>query len=382
MKISLLVVGACLLMASCSRQPAAEGKGKRPGSGGPVPVLAARAVARDMPVEIQSVGTVQAFSLVSMRSQITGPIVKVHIQEGQEVKAGDMLFTIDPRPYHAALNQAQANLKRDEAQLLSARLEFERTSNLFEGKIASRADYETAEAAYRALDASTFADNAAISNAQVSLEYTAIRSPIDGRTGSLNVREGNVVKSPDDVILTITQIHPIYVAFSVPEQHLSAIRRRASEAALPVQAVVPGQTNRPAWGELTFIDNQVDNTTGTIPLKGTFPNTNNLLWPGQFVQTSLTLSNLVNATVVPSQAVQTGQDGEFIFVVKSDETVEARPVVTSVTADGLTVIGDGIRPGETVVTDGQLRLVPGTRVNIKTALSASASAEAPAKNTP
>jgi multidrug efflux system membrane fusion protein len=331
-----------------------------------VPVLVARAVKQDVPVEIQGVGTVQAYSFVSIRSQITDEIVKVHFSEGQEVKAGDLLFTLDPRPFEAALNQAKANLQRDQAQMVNGLLNFERTSNLFASKIAAQADYDSAEATYQSAQSTVVADAAAITNAQVNLDYTSIRSLIDGRTGNLTVKEGNVVKSPDDVLLTITQTRPIYVGFAVPEEYLPAIRRRSSESTLPITAFAPGDTNDIARGDLTFIDNTVDTNTGTILLKGTFPNTNTVLWPGQFVQATLTLSNLVGVTTVPTQAVQTGQDGEFIFVVKPDQTVEARPVVAGIAYDGSQVIDQGLEPGETVVTDGQVRLKPGTKVIAKT----------------
>jgi multidrug efflux system membrane fusion protein len=373
-------LAVALLSGSCSRKSSAEGR--RSEAGAAVPVLVAQAEARTIPVEIHAVGTVQAYSVVSVRSQITGPIVEVHLNEGQEVRAGDRLFTIDPRPYEAALNQAKSSLIRDEAQLVSARLEFERTSNLFVSKIASRQDYDAAEANFRALEGTVLVDQAAISNAQVSLGYTAIGSPIDGRTGTLNVKKGNVVKAPDDVLLSITQIHPIYVAFSVPEQHLPAIRRQWGEAALPVVAVVPSQTNTPARGELTLVNNMVDTNTGTILLKATFANVDNVLWPGQFVEVSLTLSNLVQATVVPSQAVQAGQDGEFVFVLKPDMTVEPQPVATGVSYEGWTVIASGVRPDETVVTDGQLRLTPGAKVEIKTWPTLASATNAPAQPEP
>lgn len=330
-----------------------------------MPVLVAQATKRDVPVEIQGIGTVQAYSFVSIRAQITGEIVKVNIREGQEVKAGDLLFTLDPRPSEAALNQAQANLQRDQATMINSRLNFERTSNLFASKIASQADYDSAEATYQSAQSTVGADAAAITNAQVNLDYTAIRSRIDGRTGNLMVKEGNVVKAPDDVLTTITQIRPIYVAFAVPEQYLPAIRRRASEDTLAVAAFAPGDTNDVARGDLTFIDNTVDTNTGSILLKGTFPNTNDVLWPGQFVQATLTLSNLAGITVVPSQALQTGQNGEFVFVVKADQTVEARPVVAGIVYDGSQVINSGLNPGETIVTDGQVRLKPGTKVSAK-----------------
>ena len=358
-----------LSASSCSRKAAEAGR--RPGPGGagpPVPVLAAVAEARDMPVNLGAIGTVEAYSTVAIRPQLTGKIEAVHFQEGQEVAAGDLLLSLDARPWEAALNQARANLARDEAQLTSARLGFERTRNLFDGKIASQQDYDSAEAAYQALVATVLADQAAVTNAQLDLEYTKIRSPIDGRTGSLSVKAGNVVKATDDILLTIAQIHPVYVAFSVPEQHLTAVRRRFSSAKLPVAAVVPGQAQDAACGELTFVNNTVDTNTGTILLKATFENTNNILWPGQFVQVSLTLSNLVQAIVVPSQAVQTGQEGEFVFIVQPDGTVAARPVATGVVQDNHTVIEQGVRPGETIVTDGQLRLVPGAKVTIKPGL--------------
>ena len=368
-------LGLVLLINACSRQASTAGR-ERP----PVPVLAVPATARDVPVEVRAIGNVQAYSLVSIRSQITGPITEVHFQEGQDVKAGDLLFTIDPRPWRAVLNQVQANLNRDQAQMLSARLQFLRTSNLFASKIASQQDYEAAEASYQALDATVLADAAAVTNAQVSLDYTAIRSPIDGRTGNLTVKAGNVVKSPDDAILTVAQIRPVYVAFSVPEQNLPGIRRQARQGTLPVEAVVPDEPDRPASGELTFINNMVDTNTGTILLKATFANTNDVLWPGQFVRVSLTLSNLVQATVVPTQAIQTGQSGEFVFVAQPDGTVTNKPVATGITYDGLTVIRSGVEVGETVVTDGQLRLTPGARISVKSSESSAAAVDAQANS--
>ena len=359
----LLVVALALTVSaltSCSRG-SANAKNEAPA----VPVLVARAEARDIPVEIHTVGSVQAYSTVAIRSQITGQITKVHFQEGQEVKTGDMLFTIDPRPYQAALDQAMANLKRDEAQMLSADLSFQRTSNLFVSKIAAQQDYDTAQATYFSAEATVLADQAAITNAQVNLSFTAIRSPIEGRTVNLTVREGNIVKAPDDLILTITQVHPIYVGFSVPEQNLPAIRQRMDETSLLVTAAPPSVTDKAAQGTLTFIDNTVDTNTGTILLKATFPNTDNFLWPGQYVQTSLMLSNLVQATVVPSQAVQNSQNGEVVFVVKPDQTVETEPVSTGLDYKGFTVVTGNVKPGDTVVIDGQLRLVPGSKVSAK-----------------
>jgi multidrug efflux system membrane fusion protein len=367
MKVTLFTIAAAgILLTSCSQKSAAPGgKSGRPGVGAPVPVLVARAEAKDVPVEIRAVGNVQAYSAVSIRSQLTGKIVKVHFQEGQEVKVGDPLFTIDPRPFEAALNQAQANVRRDQSILINARLNFERTSNLFEAKIGSQADLDSALSAYQAAQGSVAAGAAAVTNAQLNLDYTSITSPIDGRTGNLTIKEGNVVKAPDDILVSVTQIRPIYVAFAVPEDQLAAIRHQAVRESLAVTAYPSGDTNNPAIGVLTFIDNTVDTNTGTILLKATFSNTNTVLWPGQFVQTSLVLSNLTHATVVPSQAVQTGQDGEFLFVLKDSDTVEARPITAGLTYDGVRVITDGLKPGETVVTDGQVKLTSGAKVSVK-----------------
>lgn len=370
MKVALFAIAAAMLLSSCSRQSSSGpggGKSPRGGAGGPVPVLVTKSETKDIPVEIQAVGNVQAYSAVSIRSQVAGRIVQVHFKEGQEVKAGDQLFSIDPRPFQAALNQAQANLQRDEAQMINGRLSFERTSNLLTSKIASQADYDAAFSAYQSAQSTVVADAAAVTNAQLSLDYTSITSPIEGRTGNLTIKEGNIVKATDDILVSVTQIHPIYVAFAVPEDNLPAIRHQSAQESMPVTAYPPGDTNNAAHGQLTFIDNSVDTNTGTILLKATFPNANTVLWPGQFVKTSLVLSNLTQAVVVPSQAVQTGQDGEFLFVVKDGDAVEARPVKAGITYDGVRVISSGLKPGETVVTDGQVKLTAGAKISVKAA---------------
>ena len=329
-----------------------------------VPVLVAQVEAKDVPVELPNIGNVEAYATVTVRSQLTGQITKVHFQEGQEVKAGDLLFTIDPRPWEGMLRHAYADLKRDEAQLVGARLEFERVKKLLEGSIASRDDYDKAEAAFRSLEATILGDQSAISNATLNVEFTAIRSRIDGRTGNLLVKEGNIVKAPDDSLVMINQVRPIYVTFSVPEQDLPAIRRRMQEAALPVEVEVPGDSAKRERGELTFIDNSVDATTGRIKLKATFQNSDNSLWPGQFAQTTLTVNTLTNATIVPSQAIQSSQSGDFVFVVKPDATVQKRSIVAGLSRGATTVITSGVQAGETVVTDGQLRLVEGAKVSV------------------
>ncbi len=333
----------------------------------PVPVLTAQAVAKAMPVRIDPppVGHVMTISTVTLHSQIQGKISEVHFQEGQEVKKGDLLFTIDPRPSQAALAQAQANLQRDTAQLEYSKINLAREQKLYDDKLISQDELDTNRANFDALAGTVAADRAAVTNALLNLDYCQIRAPIDGRTGSLTAHAGNVVKAPDDTLLTINQIHPIYVAFSVPEQYLPAIKKERLANTLKVSVTFQNMDVPPPQGELTFVDNTVDMTTGTIQLKATFPNDDRILWPGQFVQVELTLSELTNAIVVPSQAVQTGQNGQFTYVVKPDHTVEERTITTSITYQGGTVVTTGLSAGETVVTDGQLRLTPGAKVDVK-----------------
>ena len=361
--VLLLVVTLC----GCSGKAAASGDAqKQSGSGATVPVTTAQAEAQDVAVELRNIGNVEAYSTVTIRSQVTGQITKVHFREGQEVKAGDLLFTIDPRPSEGALKQSQADLKRDQAQLVSVRLEFERAKKLLENGIGSRDDYDKAEAAFHALEATIMSDEAAVSRAKLQVEFTSIRSPIDGRTGNLMVKEGNIVKAPDDFLVTINQVHPIYITFSVPEQELPAIRQRMKASQLMVEGEVPGELGEPARGELAFIDNVVDTTTGRIKLKAVFANTNDVLWPGQFLQTKLILRTLNHATVVPDEAIQSSQTGDFVFVVKADSTVQKRPVVIGLSRRGMTVVESGVQGGETVVTDGQLRLKDGSPVTAQT----------------
>ena len=360
---ALLCIVAALASAyfsGCSQKSSAADK-KTNGSL-VVPVVVTQAIAQDFPIELRNIGNVEAYATVTIRSQITGQITKIHFREGQEVKAGDMLFTIDPRPAQGALRQAQADLKRDQAQLVSARLEFDRAKKLFESKISSKDDYDKAEAAYGALEATVMADEAQVSRAQLQVEFTSLRSPLDGRTGNLMVKEGNIVKAPDDSLVTINQVHPIYVTFSVPEQELPAIRERMQGAALPVEVDAPGNTSLKLKGELSFIDNTVDMATGRIRLTATFENADGLLWPGQFLQTRLTIRTLAHATMVPTQALQSSQSGDFMFVVKQDSKVEKRPVTAGPSRGGMMVVEKGVEPGETVVIDGQLRLVEGSEV--------------------
>jgi len=352
----------CLFLLGCSPKTNTNDALKQNVSTVAVPVLVAQSEARDVAVELRNIGNVEAYSTVTIRSQVTGQITKVNFREGDDVKAGDLLFNIDSRPAEGALRQAQADLKRDQAQLTGARLEFEREKRLLTNSIASPGDYEKSQAVFEALEGTVMADEAAISRARLQLEFTKIRSPIDGRTGNLMVKEGNIVKAPDDAMVIINQVQPIYVTFSSPEQDLPAIRQRMRDSRLSVEVETASDANETPHGELSFIDNFVDTATGRIKLKATFANTNNVLWPGQFVQTRLTLRTLTNATAVPARAIQSSQSGDFIFVVKSDSTVQKRPIVAGLSRNGKTVIETGLRSGETVVVDGQLRLREGSPV--------------------
>jgi len=359
------LTAAAVVFSGCSRKESPGGKPGRAAGAGPVPVLAGKAAQKNIPVQILAIGNVQPFTKVAVRSQITGQLAKVHFQEGEEVKRNDLLFTIDPRPSQTALEQAKANLARDEAQFENARIEFERVNKLFVANISSRDDYDKAQANLNALRGTVLADRAVITNAALNVEFTSIHSPIDGRTGNLLVHEGNIVKAEDDVLLQINQVRPIFVSFAVPEQFLPEIKRRMRSGPLQAQVSYASLDGASPSGNVSFIDNSVDLTTGTVQLKATFDNADNALWPGQFVQVAMTLFERANAVVVPTPAIQPGQNGDFVFVVKADQTVEARPVVVGVARDGETVVESGVKPGETVVTDGQLRLVPGARVDVK-----------------
>ena len=348
-----------------------SGTGKKPESGGrsegraAVPVVVASVVQKNMPVQLEAVGSVEAFSTVSIRTQVTGTITQVHFKEGQDVKQGDLLFTIDTRPFEAALKQAEANLARDAAVLANAREQARRYAELVKKQYVSQEQYDQVKTNADALEGSVDADKAAIENAMVQLSYCRIYSPVTGRTGGLLVNEGNLVRTNDaTALVTINQVSPIYVTFAVPEQNLSEIRKRLSAGKLKIQALSQGEDS-PEEGELSFIDNAVDRTTGTIKLKGTFGNGNRRLWPGQFVKAALKLNDHTDAIVVPSQAVQTGQTGQHVFVLKDGSAVDIRPVVISRSLNGESVVEKGLQPGEQVVTDGQFLLGPGSKVQVK-----------------
>lgn len=359
-----LLPAAALALAGCSKQT--EAVSAPPA----VPVLVATSVQKTIPVEVKAIGTVEAYSNVAVKAQVSGELVAVHFREGEDVKAGQPLFGIDRRPFEVALQQAEANLARDQARLENARVQAQRYAKLFEEGVASREQFDQARTDAEALDAAVRADRAAVEKAKLDLQYCSIVAPLGGRTGSLIVHQGNLVKANDDpALVVINQMSPIYVNFSLPEQYLGPVRAYRAAGKLHVEAVIPDDTGAPERGEVTFIDNTVDSATGTIRLKATFPNPQRRLWPGQFVNVALRLTAEPNAIVVPAPAVQTGQSGTYVFVVKPDRTVEMRPVETGRTYQTEVVILEGLAAGETVVTDGQLRLVPGSRVEVKSGLA-------------
>lgn len=365
------IAAALIALGGCSSQPApgaspAGGRGGRAGGQGPVPVTTATVVTKSMPVEIGVIGSAEPFSTVSIRSQTTGQLTSVNFTEGQEVTKGQLLFLLDRRPLEAAVEQAQANLTRDEAQAANAAAMAKRYQDLADRGIAAREQADTARASLAALNATVAADKAALENAKVQLEYATINAPLTGQTGALMVHEGNLVRANDSTpLVVINQIMPIHVAFSIPEARLTELKRFMARGALRVLARPPNDDRQAAVGRITFIDNAVDPATGTIKVKGTFPNSDRRLWPGQYVNVTVELTTDKDATVVSSAAVQAGQQGPYVFVVKPDQTVEMRNVVVTRNAAADTIIASGLEPGETVVTDGQLRLVPGSRISVK-----------------
>ncbi|MGE0653517.1 MAG: efflux RND transporter periplasmic adaptor subunit [Hyphomicrobiales bacterium] len=344
---------------------------KKPGAanGGPAaPVLTAVARTGTAPVLLTAIGNVQARSTVEVKSRVDGQVVEVAVSEGQRVRKGDLLFRIDPRPFEAQLRQAQANLARDKANLEKAESDLARYQSLSEKGYSSQQRYEEATALKASLIATMSAQEAAIEIARLNLEFTDIHSPIDGRAGSILVNAGNLVEANDDkAMLVITETNPIFVSFNVPERHLARIKQRMGEGRLTANVSIPGEGGAPLAGEIFFINNAVDMTTGTIQLKARYDNAKERLTPGQFVNVSILLAELHQAVLVPSRAVQSSQKGPFVYVVKADKTVDMRMVELGPAVDQSTVISSGVANGETVVTDGQLRLFPGRKVAPKPA---------------
>ena len=380
---------AVLVLAACSDNAAGKARVQLP----PVPVTLGDVVEKTIPIQLTAVGNAQAYTSVGIKSQINGQLVEVRFKEGQDVQKDDLLFVIDPRPFEAALRQteaalnqrqaevrqAQAAVERDTAQLANARVQERRYRELVAKELIAREQYDQLNTNLSAMEATVEADRAAVENARAALQaaqanidnarlqlgYTTIRAPIDGRTGNLLVQNGNILKANDDnPIVVINQVHPIYVSFAVPEQHLGDIKKYRAAGRLKVVARPPRQQEALATGELTFVNNSVDQTTGTIQLKATFGNADNVLWPGQFVDVVLLLTSRT-AIVVPSQAIQPGQQGPYVFVVKPDQTVESRQIVPGTRLGAETIVEQGLKPAERVVTDGQLRLVPGARIEVR-----------------
>jgi len=360
--------GGALACSGGETTAAAVGpKGGAPGARqGAVPVSIDTVARKAVPLQIMAVGTAEAYSTVQVRAQITGELTSVNFKEGDDVRQGQVLFTLDRRPLEAALQQAEANLQRDIAQAANARSQLARYQDLAQRGIATREQLDQQSTNATALDATVAADRAAVDNAKVQLQYATISAPISGRTGALQVHAGNLVRANDTTpLVTINQVTPIYVTFGIPEAQLGNFKRYMAAGSLHVDVNQPNATDAPVSGRISFIDNQVDQTTGQIKVKGEFANTNRRLWPGEFLNVVVTLTTEPNATVVPSVAVQTGQEGEYVFVIKPDQTAELRRVEVERVAGNDSVIKSGLEPGETVVTDGQLNLVPGSRISVK-----------------
>jgi multidrug efflux system membrane fusion protein len=355
----LLTVYCLLFLPACS-----DDKAKQPLTAASVPVTVGAVVRKPVPVQVRAIGNVEAYSTVGIKSQVGGALMRVHFKEGQDVNKGDLLFTIDPRPYEAALKQAEANLAKDNAQLENARVGVRRYAELVKKGYVAQEQYDQIRTTSDVLEAAVNADRAVVENAQLQLKYCYIYSPLTGRTGSLITNEGNLIKANDVQMVVINQVQPLYVNFSVPEQDLSEIKKYVSGGKLKAWAFLSNDDKDPEEGVLTFIDNSVDIATGTIKLKASFANKDKRLWPGQFVNVIMTLRTLPDAIVVPAPAVQTGQQGQFVFVVK-EGLAELRPVTVGITYKDIMVVESGLVPGEQVVTDGQMRLMPGAKVEIK-----------------
>jgi multidrug efflux system membrane fusion protein len=352
------------LVASLAALASSGCGGKGPARTPPVPVVVGRAESRTVPYEIEATGTVEPIQTVSVLPQVGGVITRVSFREGAEVEKGQVLFQIDPRPYRATLGQAAAALSRDRAQAAAAVSDAGRYQALSEKDYATQDEYEQKRANADALLAAVRSDSAAVENARLNLEYATIRAPISGHTGALLVHEGNVVKAGGDPVVTINQTRPIRVRFAVPEDFLSEIQRHRAPAPT-VRVKSDGGDSTAATGRLTFVDNGVDASTGTILLKAEFPNTDRMLWPGEFVGVTLVLYLQRSACVVPATAVLEGQAGSTVFVLQPDRTVRSKAVTVQRKAGDLAVIAKGLSPGDSVVVDGQSRLADKSKVIVK-----------------
>lgn len=363
-----------LFLSACGEKSQAAagakgGKGGR-GGGGAAPVLVGQAQRKIVPLVIEAIGAVEPIRTTAVRSQVTGTLLKIAIQEGQNVKQGDLLFEIDPRPFQNALKSAEADLQKARVQLETARAQVARYRSLTTEQMVSKEQFEKISDTARSLEAEVLADESRVATAKLSLEYCSIRAPLSGRMGNMSVHEGDLVRSNSNdaaaTLVTINQLSPIYVTFGVPQQYLASLTRYRATGTLKVKVVPPGIDEKPEEGELTFMDNTVDSSTGTLKLKGTFPNASHRLWPGQFATVTLTL-DAPEVLTIASSAVQASQSGQNVFVVTPEKTAELRPIVVERTFENDAVIASGLKVGETVVVDGQLRVLPGKPVDIKEA---------------
>jgi membrane fusion protein, multidrug efflux system len=363
--ILLLLAAAAFLMSGCgNKEPvqAAAGPSARPAA----PVVVATVEQRDIPVQVHAIGNVEAYQTVQIRSQVNGQIQKIFFQEGQDVREGQLLFRLDKRPFQADMDKAIGQMKHDQAQAEHSRLQAERYSGLEKEGIAAHEQADQLRAQAQADAAAVEADKAAVESARVQLQYTDILAPIDARAGVLMINLGNLVKANDTPYLVqLNQVTPIYVTFSIPEGNFDRVRQRFSSGQLKVLALPKGQTLGGVEGRLSFIDNGVDTTTGTLKLKATFQNRDRRLWPGQFVDVALELSTQKNAVVVPTKAIQSGQQGDYVYVVRADSTAESRPVKQAGTYQNLTLVSEGLKAGEQVIVNGQMRVAPNAKVVVQ-----------------
>ena len=327
-----------------------------------VPVLVATAEAKDVPVILRGLGTVQAFNNAPLKSQVGGAVTQINFKEGQDVRKGDLLIQLDPRPYEAVLDQSKAALAKDQAALANAQTDLQRYSKLLAQNFTPEQQYETQKSTVAQDQAAVANDQAAINAAQLNVDYAAIKSPIDGVTGIRQVDIGVLVQANSQTLVTVTQIEPIFVIFTLPEANIAAIRAAMAQGQLAVQAFAASDEKQIAEGVLDLVDNTVDQTTGTVKLKAEFPNKDKALWPGQFVNAHLVLKLVHDGITVPSVAIQTGPSGPYAYVVKDDSTVERRPVKIVQTDNNTTLVGSGLQAGERVVTAGQFKLDQGTKV--------------------
>jgi len=365
--ILLIVVGATALRRTRSVQNA-KAASPREAPARAVPVLAENVTPRDMPVYLRGLGSVTAFNTVTVKTRVDGQIVQINFREGQDVKQGDLLIVIDPRPFEVQLHQAEANLARDEAQIADARLNLERYRALYQDKVIAKQQLDTQASLVGQIEGNLGADRAAIENAKLQLTYSRITAPISGRIGLRLVDIGNMVHASDaNGLLVITQLHPIAVLFTLPEDYIPDVLRQMRKGSLDVEAYSRDDKEKIATGKLLTLNNQIDPTTGTNKFKAVFQNEDQVLWPNEFVNIRLLLETKHNALTVPVAAIQHGTQGTFAYVVKPDSTVEARVLKIGVTEGNVAAVDDGLQPGEMVVTDGQDKLQPGAKVEVQRA---------------